>query len=128
MRTAGKNDTIGLAVSLQGLPAVSDPLAVPKTEAECRALELRAMLGDQKAAETYKKFNEAVDRAEAKRQDPAKAMEEAAKELARTTGQDGDPLSRELKRKRTDFTQRAEELAEKRLELAEIEKRYDEAK
>jgi hypothetical protein len=128
MRTAKKTDLIPIVLSKLGMADVPESMTVPKTMEEWTALERRAMMGDEKAHEAFVKLYEAGERAEKKGEDAGKAMEAAAKELSNKRGGGGDALHDNLNRKRQDFARQAAELAEKRLELAEIEKRYNEAK
>lgn len=92
------------------------------------ALERRAMMGDQQAHEVFVKFYEAGEKANKDGYDAGKAMEAVAKELSSKRAKDGDPLRHHIEQKREDYTRQATELAEKRLELAEIEKRYNETR
>ncbi len=128
MRTARKTDIIPIVLSKLGMADVPESMTVPKTMEEWTALERRAMMGDQKAHEAFVKLYEAGETANQKGADPVKAMEATAKELSIKRAQGGDGLHDHLLRKRQDFTRHAAELTEKRLELAEIEKRYNEAR
>jgi hypothetical protein len=128
MRTAKKTDIIPVVLSKLGMADVQESMTVPRTMEEWTALERRALLGDQKAHETFVKLYDAGERANQKGEDAGKAMEAAAKELSITRAKGGDALHDHLDRKRQDFARQASRLAEKRLELAEIEKRYNEAK
>ena len=127
MRTASKSDTLELALSMMGMPKMQGSATVPKTEGEMSSLQVKAMMGDQKAVWTLKKLDEIAERAEKTGQDREKAMAAAAKELAKMP-KDGDPVRNQLEIKRKDFARQATELAEKRLELAEVEKRYNDAR
>jgi hypothetical protein len=128
MRSARQTDIIPVVLSKLGMADVPASMAVPKTMEEWTALERRAMMGDQKAHEAFVKLYEAGERAEKKGEDAGKAMEAAAKELSSRRAKDGDALQNHIDRKKKDFVRQAAELAEKRLELAEVEKRYNEAR
>jgi hypothetical protein len=128
MMTARKNDLIPVALSINGKAVVPDATMVPKTQEEWEALESTAMLGDEKAHEMWLKVNAAAEKAEKAGGDVRKAMEAAYKEVLDKRAKAGDPLQNHINRKKKDFSRQAAELAEKRLELADVEKRLNEAK
>jgi hypothetical protein len=128
LQTARKNDLIPVALAIHGRVDVRDSNTAPKTAEEWNALETRAMMGDEKAHEMYMKVSEAVEKAEKKGEDVQEAMLAAWKELSDQRAKKGDPLQNHIDRKKKEFSRQAAELAEKRLELADVEKRLNEAK
>jgi hypothetical protein len=78
-----------------------------------------------KAREFLLKIEEVGEQAAKRGGDGIKAMESAVKELFERQAKDSDA---DLARKRNDFARQATKLAEKRLDLADAEKRYNETK
>jgi hypothetical protein len=70
----------------------------------------------------------AAEKAKEKGEDELKAMTAAAEEVSRKIAKEGDRLQSYVDRKRKDFARLAAGLAEKRLELASVEKQYHETK
>jgi hypothetical protein len=88
-------------------------------------LEMRTLMGDAEAGRAVEEAQKEIARAVEKGEDTGvigqKAMEKVVKKQA-------EGIRGYIDRKRKDYARQAAELAEKQLELAEVEKRYKEAK
>lgn len=88
-------------------------------------LGIRAFMGDPEAGRAIEELAKEMARADEKGED-AGAAERNMVERALEKQDDGVRVY--LDRKKKDYARQAAELAEKRLDLAEVEKRYNEAK
>jgi hypothetical protein len=124
LRSEKQTEMIPIVMSMTGTADVPGSakapgsVSVPKTDKEWAELETKGMLGDQRAAELFRKLFLAGEEANKKGEDAQKAMEAVAKALSSK----GDVLQNYIDRKRKDFVKQAAELAEKQLSLAEAER------
>jgi hypothetical protein len=129
MRTQRQKDNLLTLDSLETLATAREPMKMPKSEADWEAIGKRVESGDQDAMQLLAVYERAASVLQAsgkvlKEEETLKAAEAAAKEFLEKKAKLGESLRSRVDRNKQDYARQAASLAEKRLDLEDLERQY----